>query len=158
MDKNRNKALINIAVSILLVAVLMAGMYLRTMNTNWDEGRHLHPDERFLSQVISVISPVDSVEAYFDTARSSLNPANRDFGFFVYGTLPVFIIRYVGEWTGQTGYDLNTLVGRQLSAGFDVLTILLVFLIGLILYNKWVGLGARPCMPLQFCLFNKRIL
>ncbi len=47
MDKNRNKALINIAVSILLVAVLMAGMYLRTMNTNWDEGRHLHPDERF---------------------------------------------------------------------------------------------------------------
>ncbi|HQN69634.1 MAG TPA: phospholipid carrier-dependent glycosyltransferase, partial [Anaerolineaceae bacterium] len=140
MDKNRNKALINIAVSILLVAVLLAGTYLRTMNTNWDEGRHLHPDERFLSQVISVISPVDSVEAYFDTARSSLNPANRDFGFFVYGTLPVFIIRYVGEWTGQTGYDLNTLVGRQLSAGFDVLTILLVFLIGLILYNKWVGL------------------
>ncbi len=154
MDKNRNKALINIAVSILLVAVLMAGMYLRTMNTNWDEGRHLHPDERFLSQVISVISPVDSVEAYFDTARSSLNPANRDFGFFVYGTLPVFIIRYVGEWTGQTGYDLNTLVGRQLSAGFDVLTILLVFLIGLILYNKWVGLGgatlyAFAVLPIQ---------
>ncbi|HPL82242.1 MAG TPA: hypothetical protein PLU23_07035, partial [Anaerolineaceae bacterium] len=154
MDKDRKIPLINIAVSLFLVAVLLAGTALRLMNVNWDEGRHLHPDERFLSQVMSVISPVESMEEYFDTSRSSLNPANRDFGFFVYGTLPVFIIRYVGEWTGQTGYDLNTIVGRQLSAYFDIFTILLVFLIGLFLYNKWVGLGgatlyAFAVLPIQ---------
>lgn len=154
MDKDRKIPLINIAVSLFLVAILLAGTALRLMNVNWDEGRHLHPDERFLSQVMSVISPVESMEEYFDTSRSSLNPANRDFGFFVYGTLPVFIIRYVGEWTGQTGYDLNTIVGRQLSAYFDIFTILLVFLIGLFLYNKWVGLGgatlyAFAVLPIQ---------
>ena len=154
MDKLRKNALIYISVSLLLVAVLLAGAALRLMNVNWDEGRHLHPDERFLSQVISVISPVDSVNEYFDTGKSSLNPANRDFGFFVYGTLPVFIIRYVGEWTGQIGYDLNTIIGRQLSASFDIFTILLVFLIGLFLYNKWVGLGgaalyAFAVLPIQ---------
>jgi len=154
MNKNKRLALINIAVTVLLLAVILAGSAFRLMNVNWDDGRHLHPDERFLSQVISFIRPVESLGDYFDTSKSSLNPANHDFGFFVYGTLPVFIIRYVGEWTGQTGYDLNTIVGRQLSAYFDILTILLVFVIGLVLYNKWVGLGgaalyAFAVLPIQ---------
>lgn len=154
MDRNKKLALTNIIVSIGLVLVLLAGSALRLMNTNWDEGRHLHPDERFLSQVMGSIRPVGSLSEYLDTSNSTLNPSNHGFGFFVYGTLPVFIIRYVGEWTGQTGYDMNTLVGRELSAYFDIVTILLVFLVGLFLYNKWVGLGgaalyAFAVLPIQ---------
>lgn len=154
MNKNRKIVFINIIVSIGLALILLAGASLRLMNTNWDEGRHLHPDERFLSQVMASIRPVDSFSEYFDTNISKLNPSNSGFGFFVYGTLPVFIIRYVGEWTGQTGYDMNTLVGRELSAYFDLITILLVFLVGLYLYNKWVGLGgaalyAFAVLPIQ---------
>lgn len=158
MEKSKKTLFVNCVVSVLLVLILLAGSALRLMNVNWDEGRHLHPDERFLSQVISFIRPVDSIREYFDTSQSKLNPNNHNFGFFVYGTLPVFIIRYVGEWTGQTGYDLNTIVGRKLSAYFDIATILLVFLIGLFLYNKWVGLGgaalyAFAVLPIQLAHF-----
>lgn len=81
----------------LLVLVLSAGVYFRIVGIDWDEGRHLHPDERFLSMVLNAIEPVQNVKEYFNTATSSLNPGNRGFNFFVYGTLPIFIIRYVGE-------------------------------------------------------------
>ena len=41
-----------------LVLILLAGAYLRTAGLDWDEGQHLHPDERFLTMVESGISPV----------------------------------------------------------------------------------------------------
>lgn len=132
----------SITVVLLLTVILVMGASLRLMNNNWDDSYHLHPDERFLSQVIAQIQPVDSISEYFDTENSSLNPNTYGFTFFVYGTFPLFVTRYVGEWTGQTGYDLNTLIGRQLSATMDVLTILIVFLIAYRLYNDRVGLIA----------------
>lgn len=127
---------------VLLLGIILSGTYFRTIGTNWDESRHLHPDERFLSDVESRISPNPPGISYFDTARSTLNPKNNGFDFFVYGTLPIFIIRFVGEWTGQVGYDPITLVGRNLSAFMDVLTIVLVFLIGYKLSGSKLGLLA----------------
>ena len=132
----------SILVVVTLVATLLAGWSFRSMNNNWDESRHLHPDERYLSMVINAIEPVWTVGEYFDTAASPLNPANKDFGFFVYGTLPLFMVRYAGEWTGQVGYDLNTLLGRTISAVMDTFTILLIFFIARKLFNRWVGLVA----------------
>ncbi len=129
-------------VGCVLILILAAGMLLRTVGMDWDEGRHLHPDERFLSMVLNSISPIQNPDEYFDTNRSSLNPGNVGYDFFVYGTLPLFIIRYVGEWIGQVGYDPITLVGRYLSAIFDGTTILLVFLIARQLYNPKLGLLA----------------
>src|SRR3989304_6116975 len=102
---------------LLLAAVLIAGAYLRTVGLDWDTGQHLHPDERFLTMVENGISPVSGLGEYFDTAVSSLSPYNRGFGFFVYGTLPLFITRYVAEWIGRTGYDQGHLVGRARAAG-----------------------------------------
>jgi len=137
-----------------LVLTLAGGAYLRLVGVNWDEDQHMHPDERFLSLVQVSISPVDSVSAYFDTDTSSLNPANRGYPFFVYGTLPIYIMRYAGEALGRTDYNAITIVGRQLSAIFDVITILLVFAVGRRLYNKWVGLlgavfYALAVLPIQ---------
>ena len=99
-----------------------------------------------------------SLSEYFDTENSPLNPANQGFGFFVYGTLPLFMVHYVGEALGQLGYDPITIVGRYISAIFDVLTILLVFAIGKRLYGKWVGLlGAMfyafAVLPIQLSHF-----
>lgn len=119
----------SILVVVSLVTILLAGWAFRSMNNNWDKSRHLHPDERYLSMVINAIEPVWTAREYFDTAASPLNPGNKDFGFFVYGTLPVFMVRYAGEWTGQVGYDLNTLLGRTMSAVMDTLTILFTFFI-----------------------------
>lgn len=144
----------NILLITALVLTLAGGAYLRLVGVNWDEDQHMHPDERFLSLVQASISPVDGFSEYFDTATSSLNPANRGYTFFVYGTLPIFIVRYAGETLGRTDYHTITIVGRQLSAIFDVVTILLVFAVGRRLYNKWVGLVgavfyALAVLPIQ---------
>ncbi len=148
----------SILVVVCLVTILLAGWAFRSMNNNWDESRHLHPDERYLSMVINAIEPVWTAREYFDTASSPLNPGNKDFGFFVYGTLPVFMVRYAGEWTGQVGYDLNTLLGRTMSAVMDTLTILLTFFIAKKLFNHWVGLLAAALyafavLPIQLAHF-----
>ena len=125
-------------VDLILIIVLLAGAYLRVVGIRWDETYHLHPDERFLTMVETGITPVASLEEYFNTDSSSLNPQNRGYGFFVYGTFPIFIVRYLAEWTGQTGYDQVTVLGRAFSASVDLLTVFLCFMIGLRLFRNKV--------------------
>jgi YYY domain-containing protein len=135
---------------VLLIGVLVIAGYFRFIGIRWDGNHHLHPDERFLTMVESSISPVKNLGEYFDTANSSLNPNNRGFNFYVYGTLPIFIVRYVAGWMGQTGYDQVNVVGRVLSGVFDLGTILILYLIGKRLYrNARVGLLAALFLALS---------
>ena len=140
MTDSKNKY--SLFYDIALVLVIMAGFWFRSVGLDWDEGQHLHPDERFLTMVETSIVPIgmderlgdppegcDSWGGYFDTACSSLNPNNRGHGFFVYGTLPIFATRYIAEWTGETGYGDVHLVGRQLSAFVDLLSIIFLYFI-----------------------------
>ncbi len=127
---------------VLMAYILVSGAYLRLVGLDWDEEQHLHPDERFLTMVESSITPVESLGDFFDTAESSLNPHNRGHGFFVYGTLPIFIVRYVAEWLGNTGYGQVYLVGRALSALTDLAVVWLVFLTASRLYDQRVGILA----------------
>lgn len=134
---------------ILLVGVLVIAAYFRFIGIAWDDTHHLHPDERFLTMVETSISPVKNLGEYFDTANSSLNPNNRGFTFYVYGTLPIFIVRYIGEWVGQTGYDQINVVGRVVSGVFDLGTIVMIYLIGKRLYrNARVGILAALLLAL----------
>jgi YYY domain-containing protein len=129
--------------AVLLIYVLFVGAFLRTRGLNWGEYQYLHPDERFLIWVGTDISPVESFSAYWDTANSSLNPHNQGHNFYVYGTLPMFLARYVVEWIyGHSGFQEMTNVGRALSASADILTILLVYLIGKHVYGRRVGILA----------------
>jgi len=151
---NRTKGWEKVVLIVLLIVILLGGAYLRLTGVNWDENQHMHPDERFLSLVQSAISPVNNLSEYFNSEASSLNPANRGYTFFVYGTLPMFIIRYLGEALGKTDYHTITIVGRYVSAIFDLVTVLLVFVIGKRLYHKWVGLlgalfYALAVLPIQ---------
>jgi YYY domain-containing protein len=127
---------------LLLVLVLLAAAALRFTGIYWDEDQHLHPDERFLTGVVASLEPVHSLSEYFDTANSTLNPNNRGSDFFVYGTLPVFMVRYAAEWIGQTGYGQVQLVGRALSAVADLGVILIVYLIAARLFDRRVALLA----------------
>ncbi len=121
---------------ILLLVILAAAAWLRFVGLDWDQDQHLHPDERFLTMVETSITPVDGASEYFNTSESSLNPNNRGYTFYVYGTLPLFIVRYIGEWLGKTGYGEIYLVARAVSAVSDLLTIVLIYLTAEYLYRK----------------------
>lgn len=128
--------------TLLLLLILASGAYLRFRGIAWDEYQYVHPDERFLGFVENDIQPVKSFGEYFDTANSTLNPMNRGHGFFVYGTLPIFLLRYVMEWTDKSGYANFAAMGRPLSGLFDLATILILYLIASKLFNRKVGLLA----------------
>lgn len=141
---------------VLLIGILVIGAYLRFTGIEWDGNQHLHPDERFLTMVETSLKPEDSLRDYLNTATSTLNPNNQGYTFYVYGTLPIFIVRYVGEWLGKTGYDQINVVGRALSGLFDLGTLVFVYLIGKRLYrNSRLGLLAAlfsACSVLQIQL------
>lgn len=80
---------------------------------------------------------------YFDAACSPLNPHNRSHTFYVYGTLPMFLTRYIVEWIyNGSGFVEMTKVGRPLSALADLMLVALVYLSAARLYNRRVGLLA----------------
>jgi YYY domain-containing protein len=125
-----------------LIAILIAAVALRMWGLNWDEGQHLHPDERFLSMVESAIKLPSSFGQYFDTANSPLNPYNNNFGTFAYGTAPLFFVRLIGELIGLNDYGKVVLLGRALSALADVFVLATAFFIGRRLYGLRIGLLA----------------
>jgi YYY domain-containing protein len=125
----------NLLPYFLLVLILAAGAYFRFTGVDWDAGQHVHPDERFLTMVVDGIRPVP-LSQYFNTSVSTLNPNNVGYGFYVYGTLPLFIVRYMAGWFNMTGYGQIYLMGRILSAAADFLTVMLAFLIAMRLYRK----------------------
>ncbi|MBI3380271.1 glycosyltransferase family 39 protein, partial [Candidatus Gottesmanbacteria bacterium] len=114
---------------ILALGILLLAAFLRLYGVNWDQGQHLHPDERFLTMVATGISWPKDFGEYLDTGISPLNPHNRGFGFFVYGTFPVFFTKWVAELLGKGDYGHLTIIGRQLSAMVDLGTVILVYLI-----------------------------
>ena len=145
---------------LILLAILLIGLSFRVVGLGWGEGQPIHPDEEFLRQVTAAVSWPDSLSLYLDTARSPLNPYNRGYGFFVYGTLPLFLTRAVGEaldqgcrngeavslparllaplllgtpsacWPGSFSGSGARHLGRLLAALLDTGSILFVFLAG----------------------------
>ena len=130
-----------IAGALLIIMVFAASV--RLTGLNWDDGQHLHPDERFLAIVGSAIRFPSSSLTYFDTKTSPLNPYNaQGVDGFAYGTAPLFLVRAVGDRLGMATYDGLPIVGRWLSALFDVGTVFLVFMLGRLVYGAGVGLVA----------------
>ena len=139
MDKRKNHQLVY---DLLLLLLLSAAAIIRFNGIDWATEQYLHPDERHLVNVETALKTVRSFSEYWDTANSTLNPHNVGYTFFVYGTLPIFLVRYVAEWIGQTGYSEVMLVGRQLSAIADLLVVFLVYLTASRVFDRRVGLIA----------------
>ena len=116
------------ALIVALVVIALVGLALRLVGTNWDEGKHLHPDERYLSVVADNTALPSSPRTYFDVDRSPLSPYNTSEGRdYLYGMLPLTTTSLVATALGQDDYGELNLVGRRLAALVDGLTILLVF-------------------------------
>lgn len=145
--------------TVLLIGILILGAVFRYTGMDWDKGLGLHPDERFMSFVLTSIRP-EPLSEYFDTANSKLNPNNVGYSFYVYGTLPLFMARYVGDILSQTGFDEIKMVGRYLSASLDLMTVFLVFLIAQRLFRKPLlsllaaAFSAFSVLPIQLSHFN----
>ena len=111
----------------ILLGLLLLGAVFRFQGLRWDEGHHLHPDERFISMVEEKLAFPKSIGAFFDSSRSSLDPYNRGEGSFVYGTLPMLLAKAIAPVFGRRGYDGTYLIGRALSGLFDLVTVWLVY-------------------------------
>ena len=126
----------NIKSFTLLLLILLIGIFFRFFGLNWDQGFHLHPDERFLTMVaVASKLPTDFL-SYLNPAISPLNPTNNHFDFYVYGILPITLTKILAIFTHMNTYDTFTILGRFLSALFDTLTIVLVFLIAKVVSHK----------------------
>src|SRR3989338_2096123 len=120
-----------------ILLILVLGFLLRTYNIDWDQGAHLHPDERFLTMVGIAISLPKNILDYFNVDISTFNPANVDYKFFVYGPLPIFLNKIVALILGNDNYTSFTIQGRFLSALADTLTILLTYKICQLLEKRY---------------------
>lgn len=121
---------LTVAVGVLIVVSALA---LRVIGTEWDELKHLHPDERYIATVADNIDWPGSVREYLDVENSPLSPYTTEKGrSYLYGTLPLLGTKLVATVLGQEGYGELTRVGRHLSAILDTLTVALVFSITLL--------------------------
>ena len=161
----------DLGIGLLLAVIMLAGGYLRFIGQNWDDYVRFHPDERFLSGVVTAMNgPLNFTDSdiegqyarclerypaaggrggFFDAQCSPMNPHNTGNGLYVYGTLPSFVVRWAADLAVQVtgdpiwgGYNGVHLIGRTLSALAEVGVILTVFFIGRQLHGRGVGLLA----------------
>ncbi len=142
---------------IILFIIIIFAAFLRLYNVNWDQGFHLHPDERAITATIDKLKFPTSVSEFL-SPQSSWNPH-----FFAYGSFPMYLLRVTGNtlavfdpFLGQYG-NIN-LLGRVLSAFADLITIILLFKIARKLFNSSVGLisaffYAVSVLPIQLSHF-----
>jgi hypothetical protein len=142
---------------LFLLVFLLAG-YLRLAGANWGEGGGQHPDENHFSGVLEGLRtqtcddaalsvemcPPEQLRSvgildYFNSDTSPLNPYNRGAGSYVYGNLPMTIIRIAADATDATNLRL---FGRQFSALADLFAIFFLYLLVSRLYGRRVGLLA----------------
>lgn len=121
----------------LIVIIFCLSLTLRFFGQNWDQSEHLHPDERFLTMLVSTIQFPNSISQYFNTKISPLNPFNYEqFNFFVYGTFPIFLTKIVASVLNLDNYQNIHLVGRSLSALFDSLNIFSLYYLAKLIFPK----------------------
>ncbi len=110
-----------------LISILVIALALRFYGLNWDQGTHLHPDERFLTMVATSTRLPSSLSEYLDPSKSTLNPYNNDYDFYVYGMFPMTIVKAISVYTGHDNYNQITLLGRAVSAIIEVCSLLIIF-------------------------------
>lgn len=105
------------------------------------------------------------VGGWFSTQCSDFNPANVGFPGYPYGQLPLAMVRLAAEVAGDIAgrpelaqYGGIHLVGRAVSASADVLSLLVLFLLGRLLWGRAVGVLAASfyavaVLPIQSAHF-----
>lgn len=92
--------------------------------------------------VASSIQWPEDFKTYMDPATSPLSPYNNNYKSYIYGTFPLFLVKYVAEYFEMGDYQNLHLVGRNISAVVDLGSLLLIYFIGNNIYKKRLGLIA----------------
>jgi uncharacterized membrane protein len=116
---------------VLTVFILIVSVFLRFYNLNWDHYLLFHPDERNIANAVTKIH-------FFN----QLNPE-----FFAYGGLTIYLYRFWGDvidfltknqvWVTDWGH-IN-LIGRICSAIFSSFTVIAIYFLAKIFFNKKVA-------------------
>lgn len=116
-------------VPIILTTIVIIGLLFRIYDINWDQGFHLHPDER---EIVMTTLPLTIPQTLSETLsiQSPLNPH-----FFAYGSLPIYLLKITAYGVSfinplYNAYDKIQLVGRALSALIDCATITALYYLG----------------------------
>ena len=127
----------------LLIAILALALALRFYGLAWDEGFSYtpHPDERaILDKVLGVSPPgLGELGLLLDAEQSPWNPR-----WFNYGSFPLYMLKVaqtVGEPFLDDANDIRML-GRAVSGLADVVTILAVYGIAALAFDRRTGLLA----------------
>ncbi len=150
MGKKKSSAfsIILEVISLLLIAL---GIFFRFYNMQWDSGALLHPDEYGLTNTLTQLHMPSSILGYFNTRTAPMSPYNKydangetisngPDNTMRWGQLPMLMIRTAAEALNKTGYQELRTLGRYLSAIMDVGSIILLFVIGLKLFDRKVAL------------------
>lgn len=116
---------VNHKIILFVIFIIAAG--LRLTGLNWDQGHHLHPDERFLNMTIHDIKLPTSFSEYLDPKISPLNPRNHNRNFFVYGNAPITFNKAITTALGRETLHEIALAGRVLSTLADLLVLLIIY-------------------------------
>jgi hypothetical protein len=117
-----------------IVLIFIFALSLRLFGFNWDQGQHLHPDERMITMVTEKIAiPATNIFS----PNSTLNPK-----FFAYGSFPIYLLKLVAYLLTPLfphigSYDQINLLGRIISAIFDSLLIFLIFRISYLIFSDY---------------------
>ncbi len=124
---------------LLLFLIIAFAFGLRTYGLNWDQESHLHPDERAITMFSLPLHLPSSINEFL-LPTSPWNPH-----FFAYGSLPLYMLKGIAAIASifdplAYTYDQINLIGRFISALFDIGTLIIIFFFGKKLFSKTVGL------------------
>ena len=130
--------------TIVLLVIIALALSVRLYGINWDNGIAFtpHPDERAILFKVAEISPVKASEftSLFNADESSWNPR-----WFAYGSLPIYLIKgieSISEVISSPGIQDLRITGRIVSTIADLVTLLIIYILGARLYGRKVALIA----------------
>lgn len=137
-----------------IILIVILAIFFRFNNLNWDSNFHLQPDERFLTMVGNSIKIPGKFLDYFNPRTSTLNPANVSYKFFVYGQFPLTLNKLLAVVFNNDNYNDFTILGRFLSAFFDLVIVILVYKTAKLLSTKVTSYKLRvTSFPLWSAFF-----
>src|SRR5574341_1892750 len=92
---------------ILLTSIVLCGMWLRLSRLDWDQGRHLHPDERailFAAQNVALPLQTSDLTAPLTSRANPYRSRTGEYQSYPYGQFHLYLIVFTGKLIETTDF------------------------------------------------------